>query len=243
MDNRLLGIIIGLCAAAGIFVLMIQNTGPPPKKYPDGIVSQLPAAGDWIRPEGNAEELFDELTVFGLIDRWNRWPQKPRMEGVHLVYAQALALYKEEALDAVPHLAKAVKHFEPNLRKAVMGALIAIGKEGIPPLVEAMELWPPKDPNNRALEIHWDASEYLLRAAQREIDISEALPALSKCLTNPKDNVFARQNAAFALSLLGTPEAKEALEEGREWFYAQDGLRVEENRILKNINIGLRRFR
>lgn len=243
MDNRLVGIFIGLCAAAGIFAFMIQSSGPPAKKYPDGIVSQLPATGDWIRPEGNAEELYDELTVFGLIDRWDRWPQKPGMEGVHLVYAEALALYKEEALDAVPHLAKAVKHFEPNLRKAVMGALIAIGEEGIPPLVEAMELWPPRDPNNRALEIHWDASEYLLRAAQREIDISQALPALSKCLTNPKDNVFARQNAAFALSILGAPEAKEALLEGRKWFYAQDGLSVEENRVLKNINIGLRRFK
>lgn len=93
MDNRLVGIIIGLCAAAGIFAFMIQSSGPPAKKYPDGIVSQLPATGDWIRPEGNAEELYDELTVFGLIDRWDRWPQKPGMEGVHLVYAQALALY------------------------------------------------------------------------------------------------------------------------------------------------------
>lgn len=243
MDNRIVGMALGLCAAAGIFAFMIQSSEPPAKKYPEGIVSQLPATGDWIRPEGSAEELYDELTVYGLIDRWDRWPTEPRMEGVHLVYAQALALYKEEAVDAVPHLAKAVTHYEPNLRKAVMGALIAIGKEGIPPLAEAMELWPPKDPNHRALKIHWDASEYILRAAQREIDISEALPALSKCLRNPKDSVFARQNAAFAISILGGPEAKEALEEAREWFYAQDGLSVEENRILKNINIGLRRFK
>lgn len=246
MSNRIVGICIGLCAGAAVFAVMINMTVPegqkPGKKYPVGIVSALPATGDWIRPEGNADELYDSLSVEDLIDRWNRWPQKPRMEGVHMVYAKALALYEEEALPALPHLAKAVTHFEPNLRKSVMEALVAIGEEGIPPLIKAMELWPPEDPNKRALEIHWDASEYLVRAAQKEIDISEALPVLQKCLMNPKDSVFARQNAAFALSIMGTPEAREVLEEGREWFYEQDGLSVSETRILKNINIGLRKF-
>ena len=242
MDNRILGMLIGLAAFAGVAALMVQQYGQP-DPYPQGVVVQLPNLGDWIRPEGNAEELADQLTVAELIERWNRWPQKPRKEGIHLVYAKALALYEKEALPAVPHLAKAVQHLDPNLRRSVMGALIAIGDEGIPPLVEALKFWPRRDPNKIAQEIRWDASQYLVKAARRGVDIEPALPTLSRYLVNPKSNVFTRQEAAVALAWIGTPEAGEALKKGREWYYARKGLSVEENRILRKINIGLRRFK
>ena len=238
MDKRILGMIIGMAALAGMAALMIQQYGQP-DPYPYGVVVQLPSTGDWIRPEGNAEQ----LTVAELIDRWNRWPQKPKKEGVHLVYAEALALYEEEALPALPHLAKAAQHLDPNLRRSVMRALIAIGDEGIPPLVQALEFWPRSDPHKIGQEIRWDASQYLVKAAQKGVDIEPALPVLSRYLVNPKSYVFARQEAAVALAWIGTPEAGEALKKGREWYYAQGGLSVEENRILKNINLGLRRFK
>lgn len=242
MDKRILGMIIGMAALAGLAALMIQQYGQP-DPYPKGVVAQLPGTGDWIRPEGSPEELADKLTVKELIDRWNRWPQQPRKEGVHLVYAQALALYENDALPALPHLAKAVQHLDPNLRRSVMGALIAIGDKGIPPLVKALEFWPRMDPHKIGQEIRWDASQYLVKAAQKGINIESALPTLSKYLVNPKSSVFTRQKAAIALAWIGTPEAGEALKKGREWYYAQKGLSVEENRILKKINISLRRFK
>ena len=238
MDNRMFGIVLALVAAFTVFGLMIKLSGPP-NRYPPGVVTGLKSTGDWIRPEANAEQLADELTVDQLIDRWNRWPQKKGKEGVHLVYAEALALYGEEALPALPHLARAVKHFEPNLRGSVMGALVAIGDEGILPLVEALVFWPRKDSKDIALHIRWDAAKYLAQAGANDADLSYALPALRKCLLNPKNYVFTRQFAAQALASMGTDEAFEALEDGREWFYARESLSVEENRVLKIINIGL----
>jgi hypothetical protein len=245
MGNRLLGILIGAIVFMGGSMLMFQVYGKPKSNpYPKGVVTQIPGTGDWIRPEGSAEQLADTLTVNQLIDRWSRWPQQPRKEGVHLVYAEALALYGEEALPAVEHLAKAVKHSDPNLRRSVMNALIAIGDEGIPPLVKALGFWPRSDPHKIGQEIRWDASQYLKKAAKEGVDIELALPTLSNYLVNPKSYVFTRQEAAFALAWIGTPEAGEVLKKARNWYYAQEGgLSVEENRILKNINIGLRRFR
>lgn len=238
--ERIPGLIIGLIAVLGAFIVMIKVFGQPVPEYPKGIVTELPAAGEWVRPEADAKALAEKLSVEELIDRWNYWPQDPGNEGLHLVYAEALAIYEEEAVSAVPHLAKAVTHLNPNLRKSVMNALASIGEEGVPPLVKALELWPPKDPNKRAVNIRWDAAEHLTKAARNGVDISAALPALRKCLLNPANSSFTRQHAATALSLLGTPEAQDALEEAQDWFYDQDGLSVEENRVLKRINNGLR---
>jgi len=240
--GRVTNILIALIAVLAIFVLMIKMSGDPKPRYPEGIVTLLPANGEWIRPESGAEELAETLSVQELIDRWNRWPQEASKEGVHAVYADALALYKEDALIAIPHLGKAVTHLNPNLRKSVMVALATIGDDGVPHLIKALELWPPQDPNKRAVHIREDAASYLVMSARNEFDISPALPALKKCLLNPKNSPFTRQHAARAVPLIESPESKKVLEEARKWFYAQNGLSVEENRILKNINIGLARI-
>ncbi|MGV7220300.1 MAG: HEAT repeat domain-containing protein [Nitrospinales bacterium] len=237
--GRVTNILIALIAVMTIFVLMIKMSGESGPRYPEGIVTSFPSQGEWIRPEKGMEELADALSVQELIDRWNRWPQDASKDGVHKVYADALALYKEEAQVAIPHLGKAVTHLNPNLRKSVMFALSSIGDGGVPHLVKALELWPPRDPNKRAVHIREDAAQFLSRSAKNGFDISSALPALRKCLLDPSYSPFARQHAARAVTRLETPEAKEILEEAKTWFYAQDGLSVEENRILKNINIGL----
>lgn len=95
MGNRFKGILIALTAFMGLSALMIQMYGQPDPKskksvtYPKGVVTRLAGTGEWIRPEASAEELAEKLTVEQLIDRWNRWPQQPRKEGIHLVYASS----------------------------------------------------------------------------------------------------------------------------------------------------------
>ena len=241
--GRIVGLILGSVALLIAFTVMMKFSGQPVPQYPEGIVTTLPSSGTWTRPEGTARELATTLSVQQLIDRWNSWPEKEGAEGFHKVYAEALALYEEEAVAAIPHLAKAVTHLDPNLRKSVMNALAEISGDGVPHLVKALELWPPKDPNKRAVHIREDAAKFLVKSAGRGHDISPALPALKKCLLNPANSPFTRQSAARALALQGTEEAQQILEEAKEWFYAQNGLSVEENRVLKNINIGLSSFK
>jgi HEAT repeat protein len=186
--------------------------------------------------------LAEELTVDELIDRWNRWPDKSGKESYQSLYAEALGLYGEVAVSAVPDLAPAVKYFEPNLRAKVMHALVSIGEEGIPPLLEALVFkTTEKDPSFVVTHISEDAANSLARAAKNELDLTDAIPTLREFLTDPETSVFARQNVARALIGTSSPESQEALENAREWLYAQNGLSVEENRILKIINIGLRR--
>ncbi len=241
MGNKFVGFLIAGIAFILASVLMLQFFVKP-NPYPEGVVTRLPATGDWIYPQNTAEVLAKELTTEQLIDRWNRWPQKPDKEGFHLVYADALALHGEDAVSAVEPLAKAVKHFDPNLRKSVMKALAAIGEEGIPPLIEALKYWPDEDPNNFGQEIRGDAANYLKEAAREEVYIGLALPTLSAYLVNEKCSVHTRQEAALALSWMGTPEAGEALKKGRDWYFSLDGLTLEENQVLEKINLGLRRL-
>ncbi len=243
MDNKFVGFLIAGIAFILASVLMMQFfVKSKSKSYPEGVVTRLPATGDWIYPQNSPEALAKELTTDQLIDRWNRWPQQPKKEGLHLVYADALALHGEDAVAAVEPLAKAVKHFDPNLRRSVMKALVAIGDEGIPPLVEALKYWPDKDPEKIGQEIRWDAAKHLKEAARGETNIEFVLPTLSEYLVNPECSEFTRQEAATALSWIGTPEAGAALKKGRDWYYSLGGLTIEENRILKKINMGLSRF-
>jgi hypothetical protein len=241
--SRIIGLIIGSVALLIAFTVMMKISGQPVPQYPEEIITTLPSSGTWARPEGTPRELATTLTVDQLIERWNNWPQREGAEGLHKDYADALALYEEEAEASIPHLSKAVTHLEPNLRKSVMNALASISENGVPHLVKALELWPPKDPNGRAVHIREDAAKFLVKSAGKGYDMTAALRPLHKCLLNPDNSPFTRQHAAKALSLYGTEEARLILEEAKDWFYDQDGLSVEENRVLKNINIGLASFK
>ena len=251
MGNRFLGFIIAFVVMCAVFSVTLKKYGSTESttakrtgkkySYPQGVVVRLPSQGEWIRPKGDAESLAEELTVDELIDRWNRWPAKSGKESYQSLYAEALGLYGEEAAAAVPELSKAVKHFEPNLRRKVMHALVAIGEEGIPPLLEALVFkTTEKDTSFTVVHISEDAASSLAQAARNKLDLADTVPVLREFLADPETSVFARQNVAQVLSYISTPESEEALENARNGLYEQNGLSVEENRILSIVNSGLR---
>lgn len=246
MGNRFIGFVIAIVLAGvlcgGMLLVAGGKIQDAKSSYPEGVITRLPSKGEWIRPQRSPQGLYENFSVEELIDRWDRWPEKGGMESYQSLYAQALAIYAEEAEPAVPHLAPAVKHFEPNLRRQVMNVLAAIGDEGLPPLMEALDFWPPgDDPRHIASDIRRDAAEALAKAASRGWDISESTPVMESLLLNSAVDVFTRQHAASALSNTPTDEATEALEAARDFLYDQDGLSMQENRILRIVNIGLKR--
>ncbi|QPJ65073.1 MAG: hypothetical protein G3M78_06600 [Candidatus Nitrohelix vancouverensis] len=234
---RFYSLVIGFLAAALVIGGMLWLFG---KDAPGNAPSRpdVPASKKWIPPEGDAESLADKYTVEELLQRWNRWPENPKKESLHLTYAKALALYGTAAYPALDSLGKKVKHENPNLRRAVMGELMGIGEDGVSYLVDALQRW-PETPGANDVDTHirWDAAEYLAKAAESQVDIYEAIPALRETLLNGKAYVFTRNYAAQALMNNGSDEALSALEEAKTWFYDQQGgIGVEETRILRNIN-------
>ncbi len=242
MNNKVFAVFLGFCmfavVLAGMFSYMGSDSGKTKSSSNQGASIKDP----WIKPEGDAEVLAERYSLDELIERWNVWPRKSGRLSFHSVYAEAIGLYGEDAVDAVVHLEPAVRHSDPNLRRRVMNSLVEIGEDGLSPLYDALEYWPEEDPEKLALNIRWDAAEFLAKGAKKGLDMAEGVSILATTLTHPDSYFMTRGYAADALILMGSPEAVEALKKGRDWFYDQPGLSVEDNAILKKINIALKRF-